>query len=574
LWAGEAKKRKNQALRGGGKLNRKGCCIIQLGLAVALLAGTLGSVWAENSLARSWRSGNPVLIAYDSSPNQENLSSPARSAEGEGTGEPLLLSLQDCIQTALKNNLDLAVEAYNPKMSEEEIRKEKGVFDPLFYSELDYAEYKVPTNRGGFYLTLAPGLKIFPDEYENRTWDVGLKQRLLTGTSYDLRFQNSRWYSLLDPSINANFYAFNPSYTSVLSLTLTQPLLKNFGLDVNRAKINIARNNKEISLQQFRGQVFKVVSEVQSAYWDLVAAMESLEVNRRSLKLAQDLLEINKAKVKAGTLAPLEIVAAEAEVAAREEGVIVAENQIRSVEDRLRRILNLPRDSQLWERPIRPAEKPVLAEISFSEEESLKRALELRPEYVQAKKDLTNKDIYARFARNQLFPSLNLQGSAGLNGIGENWHDSFHELRGGDYYSYAVGLVLEVPLGNRSARGEYAKACLDRDKSKATLVNLEQKITLEIREAIRQIQTNRKRIDATEKARILAEKKLEVEQKKLSVGMSTNFEVLRTQRDLLEAETNWIKALLDYTKSLVELERAEGTILERHNITLEEETRG
>jgi outer membrane protein TolC len=133
-----------------------------------------------------------------------------------------------------------------------------------------------------------------------------------------------------------------------------------------------------------------------------------------------------------------------------------------------------------------------------------------------------------------------------------------------------VGLLLEFPLGNRSARAEYTKASLDQEKSKATLANLEQKITVEIRQAIRQIQTNRKRIDATEKARILADKKLEVEQKKLSVGMSTNFEVLRVQRDLLEAETNWIKALLDYTKSLVALELAEGTILDRHNIELEE----
>jgi len=551
----------------------KRCGLVPAGLIMALLLGVSFLAYAEKeSRWEKVSTASSGIARYHLAEAKGPEGSPnAPGGEvGLGRGEILILSLQDCINMALKNNLDIAVESYNPKMSEEEIRKEKGAFDPLAYTEADYSEYRIPTNRGGFYLTLAPGYKIVPDEYETRDWDVGLKQRLITGTSYELKFENSRWYSLLEREIVANSYNFNPSYTSVFSLTLTQPLLKNFGIDVNATKINIARNNRNISLQQFRNQVFGVVSEVQSSYWDLAAAIENLEVNRRSLKLAQELLEINKAKVKAGVLAPLEIVAAEAEVASREEGVIVAENLIKSVEDRLRRVMNLPKDVQMWERPIKPADKPALADQRFSEEESLKRALELRPEYLQAKFDLTNKEIYRKYTRNQLFPSLNLQASGGLNGIGDKFHDAFRELRGGDYYSYGVGLVLEVPLGNRSARGEYTKASLDQEKSKTNLANLEQKITVEIRQAIRQIDTNRKRIDATEKARILAEKKLEVEQKKLSVGMSTNFEVLRTQRDLIEAETNWIRALLDYTKSVVDLERAEGTILEKHNIQLQE----
>jgi len=546
--------------------------LLQVGWTVALLLGASflaeaqeGSKWERVSL-----STGTARFQLAQAKGSEAPPDAPKGEEGSGTGETLILSLQDCINMALRNNLDIAVESYNPKMSAEEIRKEKGAFDPLFFTGADYNEYRLPTNRGGFYLTLTPGYKIVPDEYETRDWEVGLKQRLVTGTSYQLKFENSRWLSLLEREIVANSYNFNPNYSSVFSVALTQPLLKGFGIDVNKTKINIARNNRDISLQQFRNQVFGVVSEVQSSYWDLAATIENLEVNRRSLKLAQELLEINKAKVKAGTLAPLEIVAAEAEVASREEGVIVAENLIRTAEDRLRRVMNLPKDAQMWERPIQPADKPTLADQKFSEEESLKRALELRPEYVQARIDIKSKGIYKKFTRNQLFPSLNLQGSAGLNGIGEQYHDAFRELRGGDFYSYSVGLVLEVPLGNRSARAEYVKASLDEEKSKTSLANVEQRIAIEIREAIRQTQTNLKRIDATEKARILAEKKLEVEQKKLSVGMSTNFEVLRTQRDLLEAETNWIKALLDYTKSVVGLERAEGTILERHNIQLQE----
>ena len=538
---------------------------------MVLLWGSCSLGWAQSE--SRWER---VAVPYLGAPRYQlaeakgpEVSGGAGQAEAGGPGEPLLLALQDCIGMALKSNLDIAVEGYNPKMSAEDIRREKATFDPLFYTGAYYYEYYLPTNNA-FYLKYASGLTIFPDKHDNRDLNAGWKQQLVTGTSYELRYDNDRWYSRLDPALNSNFYLFNPNYTSVLSLTLSQSLLRNFGIDVNKTKIYIAQNNRNISLQQFRSRVFAVVSEVQISYWDLAAAIENLEVNRRSLKLAQDLLEINKAKVKVGTMAPLEIVAAEAEVASREEGVIVAENLIKTVEDRLRRVMNLPTDSQMWERPIKPADKPTFVPPQVSVEESLKRALELRPDYTQAKIDIANKEISKKFARNQLFPSVNLRGSAGLNGIGDTYHDNFRALRGGDYYSYSVGLVLEVPIGNRSARAEYTKASLDQEKSKTNLANMEQKITVEIRDAIRQIQTNVKRLESTEKARTLSRKKLDVEEKKLNVGMSTNFEVLRTQRDLLEAETNWLKALLGYYNSLINLERAEGTILEKHNVQLKE----
>ncbi|MFH0871581.1 MAG: TolC family protein [bacterium] len=544
---------------------------ILAGLIMVLLWGSCSLGWAQSE--SRWER---VAVPYLGAPRYQlaeakgpEVSGGAGQAEAGGPGEPLLLSLQDCIGMALKSNLDIAVEGYNPKMSAEDIRREKAAFDPLFYTGAYYYEYYLPTNNA-FYLKYASGLTIFPDKHDNRDLNAGWKQQLVTGTSYELRYDNDRWYSRLDPALNSNFYLFNPNYTSVLSLTLSQSLLRNFGIDVNKTKIYIAQNNRNISLQQFRSRVFSVMSEVQSVYWDLAYALDNLEVNRRSLRLAQNLLEINKVKVKVGTMAPLEIVAAEAEVAAREEGVIVAENLIWSVEDKLRRIINLPSESQMWDRSIKPSDKPTFVAQQASVEESLKRALELRPDYSQAKIDLSNKDIYRKFARNQVFPSLNLQGSAGLNGIGDTYHDNFRALRGGDYYSYSVGLVLEVPIGNRSARAEYTKASLDQEKSKTSLTNLEQKITLEIREAIRQIQTNLKRMEATRRARILAEKKLEVEEKKLNVGMSTNFEVLQYQKDLLVAETNEIKALIDYNKSLVSLEQAEGTILEKHNVQLKE----
>ena len=557
----------------------KRCSFVFTGMVLALLLGSYSFAPAEED--SRWekilipRAQPRYYLAQAKQTNAPGM--PSGGIEGKGPQESLVFSLDDCIRMAVQNNLDIAVEGYNPKIVEQDITKEKAAFDPFFNTTGSYWDYRVPTNRKIFLTTgVTPtGQAIveerdFPDKHQS--WDVnfGWRQNLVTGTSYEASFNNDRWKSLLDRTINSLYYQFNPAYTSLASLSVSQALLRNFGIDVNKSRIYIAQNNTNISLQQFRSRVFGVIWQVQTAYWDLAAAIANLEINRRSLKLAQDLLEINKAKVKAGTLAPLDIVSAEAEVASRVTGVITAENQIKNVEDLLRRAMNLPGDAQMWQRPIRPADRPTFEAQPLSVEESMAKALGLRPDYAQAKLDLQNKDVFKRYAKNQLLPSLSLQGSAGLNSIGESYHDNLDSLGTGDWYNYGVGLVLEVPIGNRSARAQYTQASLDQEKSKASLVNLEQQILIEIRVIIRNIETNLKTIDSTRQARILQEKKLEVEQKKLSVGMSTNFEVLRVQRDLISAETDELQALLNYKRSLINLERAEGSIMEKHSVVLKD----
>ena len=553
--------------------------LIFAGLVLVLLLGSYS--FAQPQDESRWKK---MLISFREQPRYHLAQvketdvpgMPTGGMEGKGPQEPLVLTLDDCIGMALQNNLDIAVEGYNPKIVEQDIVREEAAFDPFFDTTASYWDYRVPTNRKVFLTTgtTATGTTIvetaFPDKHQALDVNFGWRQNLVTGTSYEAKFNNDRWESLLDQAINNVYYQSNPSYTSQLSLTLSQALLRNFGIDVNKTRIYIAQNNTTISLQEFRSRVFGVLWQVQTAYWDLAAAIKNLEINQRSLKLAQDLLEINKAKVKAGTLAPLDIVSAEAEVASRVTGVITAENLIKNVEDLLRRVMNLPGDAQMWQRPIKPADRPTFEAQPLSVEESMARALGLRPDYAQAKLTLQNKDVFKRYAKNQLLPSLSLQGSAGLNGIGEHYHDDFHSLGSGDWYNYGVGLVMEVPVGNRLARAQYTQASLDQEKSKTDLVNLEQKILIEIRVIVRNIETNLKRIDSTRQARILQQKKLEVEQKKLSVGMSTNFEVLRVQRDLIQAETDELQALLDYKRTLIDLERAEGSIMEKHNVVLKE----
>jgi len=350
-------------------------------------------------------------------------------------------------------------------------------------------------------------------------------------------------------------------------LTLTQPLLKNFGVDVNRVQIKIAQNERAISLDRFRQKTMDVVTQVQTAYWELVFALENLKVQERSLRLARELAELNRARVRAGVAAPVEITQAEAEVAAREGDVIVAEKGVRDAEDRLKVVLNLPKEGE-WGGIILPADPASFSPVTLDLPQVVTDALRKRPEYQAAKVDLGNRELTLRFARNQLLPDLSFQASVGLNGLGGNYEEDTDKLGSGDFYTASAGIVLTIPLGNRAARAEFLKAQLEEEQAKVSLRNLELQITAEVREAVRRVEADTKRVDATKAARVLAEEQLRIEQKRLEAGVSTTFEVLRFQRDLAAAQANEVKVLTDYNKSLATLDRVRGVVLEKHRIQL------
>lgn len=249
-------------------------------------------------------------------------------------GQVIVLSLRESILLGLKNNLAIAIEGFNPKIRAADVTGAKAVFDPTTFAEVSFDDRR-EQNRN-----VLVGEPVRDNEDFN--FSVGLRQDLPTGGSYELLFANNRNFN------NAQF--FNPNgidlqtaYSSELSLTVVQPLLKNFGVDINRTQIKIAENEREISLDRFRETTMDVITEVQIAYWDLVFALENLKVEQRSLGLAKELAELNRIRVRAGVAAPVEIIQAEADVAAREALVTVAEKQMRDAEDRLKVVLNIPR---------------------------------------------------------------------------------------------------------------------------------------------------------------------------------------------------------------------------------------
>ncbi|PIQ97495.1 MAG: hypothetical protein COV67_03965 [Nitrospinae bacterium CG11_big_fil_rev_8_21_14_0_20_56_8] len=485
--------------------------------------------------------------------------------------EPLPLSLSDAVMTTLNNNVGIAVEEFNSKIKKEAIGKSEAVFDPTLGIDLNVQEQTRP---------ISSTFSAFGAKSRNldHAWDLSLSQKLVTGADYTLSFNNAR------NQTNSQSALLNPNYSGELEFTLTQPLLKDAGIDNNKRDIYIAKNDVNITDFDFKNKVITVISDVENVYWDLVFSIEDLKVKQKSLERARDLERRVNAQVEVGTLAPLEILQAKSEVASREETLLSSEDLIGDNEDNLKNILNIRFDSAEGARNIMPLDHPSFNPKEIPDEPSLvKHAMEMRPDLLARKKELENKNIRVKYNENQIYPSVDLVGSLGLNGISGNQATSQRSIFTGDYgqslsnmmstnfFLWKFGIQLSYPLGNREAESNLTASRLEAAQALMDIKDLEKKITVEVREAVRQITTDIKRVQATRVAVKLAEEKLSAEEKKFEVGLSTSFNVLEFQEDLAQEQSNEIKAIIDYNKSRIKLRQVTATTLEKHNIQLKYE---
>jgi outer membrane protein TolC len=288
------------------------------------------------------------------------------------------------------------------------------------------------------------------------------------------------------------------------------------------------------------------------------------------LQHARDLLNFNKGRFRVGAATENDILQAEAAMASREAEVISVQDDVEDTTDQLKRLTNLMADDNAWSLQIAPTDTPDFKDVTVNLDESLKTALTNRPDYIGARIDLENKQIQVRLAKNQTLPTLDLEGTFSLNGLGGSYSDTLDELRSGDFRTWQIGVFLRFPIGDPTAKGELQKRRLENEQALTNFKSLEQRIVIEVREAVRQLKTNHKRIVATQSALELEERKLAAEQKKYELGLSTNYNVLQFQADLSEAQTRHLKAIIDYNKAQVILTETLGTTLLAHNIQLTE----
>lgn len=490
-----------------------------------------------------------------------------------GQDNEIPLSLSECIEIALGNNLNVAVEVLNPQLSDLSVSRAKEKFLPQISLGFGSQHTDTPSYS---WLEGTDSVTASYIEYQAQ-----LVQEIPTGGNFNINLYSYK------SDTNAKFQYINPRYGSRLTFNFTQPLLKNFGFKNSRKEILVANNNLEISDARFQSILMDTVYNVEQSYLNLTYSIAYLNVMKQSLQLAQDLLAKNTREVEVGTLAPIEVLTAQAEVATREADILQAEVQVQNGEDQLRTLINLQEERQGIFGKIIPTDKPTYKEYQITVDEALRIGMDNRPDLRGLKWDLENKNIEVSFTRNQLLPDLSLNASywsPAISGTRIFYEDdnplsevvigtapgnatkALNDALGFKYNNWYVGLTLTVPTNSIFSRAEHAQARVNLEQAQLSLKRTEQQAFLEIRNAVRLVETNFKRIAAYRLARELAEKKLEAEDKKLKVGLTTNYIVLQHQRDLATARSDELRAIADYIISQAALEKAMGVSLKNRNI--------
>ena len=502
---------------------------------------------------------------------------PAVSRAQEKTEQVLSLTLEDTILRTLKNNYGVAIQVMSPEIAGYSVARVKEKFLPtLAFGVTDRS------NQSASFSWLETTGTTITDYYD---YDASIQQLIPTGGTLTASLINYKNKS------NSRFQTVNPRYGSTLRFDFRQPLLRDFGIKVTRNDIIISQNSYEKSEIDLEKTIADIAYTVEEAYWNLAYSQENLKVRQQSLKLAQDLLAKNQRAVEVGTLAPIEILSAQAEVATREADIISAEAEVKNNEDRLRTIINLSEDEMKLALPIKPVDLPKFEQRQVNVEEALLTAMQNRPELKSLKVDLRTQDLNVGYTKNQLLPRLDLTASyysPGISGdrilyLNDNplsgvivgivpgpAREAMKDALGLKYNNWSVGLTLDVPLNTIFSRAAHTQAKLELEQAMLRLKNQEQIIYLEIRTGVRSVETNYKRVQSYRVARELAEKKLQAEEEKLKVGLSTNFIVLTYQRDLSNTRIQELRSIVDYTISIASLERATGTGLKNKNISVDQ----
>jgi outer membrane protein len=477
---------------------------------------------------------------------------------------PRRISLDECISLALEKNLDLRIERYNPELSMFDLNISRGdYYDPLFGASGSRKHEKLSAG------TDPIGGPIPSTTKDTDTVGASLEGSLPWGMSYSLEGGASAtdkrsWNYDTNPP--PGFLRQNSdSSEGSASITLTQPLLKDFWIDSGRLAISVAKNRVKYSEQSLRLQLINTLSAVENVYYELIYAQEYVRVQEKALQLAEQLFKENKKRVEVGVLAPLDEKQAQSQMATRRAALIEAQRALETRQNILKRLIT--DDYAAWHGiTLQPAESLGATKQFYNVRDSWSRGLNDRPDLLQAKLDLERAGIQLKYYRNQLFPQVDLFGTYGRYGGGSEFSGTFEDIRQDNQPYYSYGVQFSIPLGNIAARNKYKKGKITVEQVLLSLKKFEQGVMVEIDEAIKQAQSSFERVQATREASAFAQAALEAEQKKLENGKSTSFTVLSLQSDLTTARSAEIRALADYNEALTALAQAEGSTLERRRI--------
>ncbi len=592
----------------------KVCFLVILWLAPTLISAQSKAVPTPSPTPKSDNSNlTPVTgLPGDPQPNLSNLAVPNRplpSAERIGVDQmnQMPLSLEEAITLALQNNNDVDNTRIGVKIAEFNLRAMQGVYIPLITSESYYQRATTPTastiggagSSGSVTQTSAVG----------NIGASGFSPRY--GGSYQTNLTSSR-----TTTDNQNA-TLNPQFPSNFTLTYTQPLWRGRKFDNNRRNIEIAKKNLSLTDVQFRQKVIDIITQVEQGYWDLVFALKNLQVQNDAVKQARTQLESNQRLVKQGVLAPIEIVAATAQITTFEQNVYTAQDTVTNAENTLKTLILKDRTADMWSRPLMPVTPVELDVPKIPLENALSDALKNRPELQQLQKTAEINEINTRYFREQLKPQINFVGTYTSNGLAGTanpvtrtstgvdsnllarinqlsslqgisplvipptttvtsppsnlvggYFSSFGSLFQNNFPTYRAGISISFPFRNTVAKAELGQNLAEGTQIKNQRSQQELVIEADVRNTLQALRSAEAKLASASASRVAAEQLYESEQRQFRAGTTTVYLVFQRQTDLLSAQSRELQAQTDLNKAIANFQRATGNTLTVNNITV------
>jgi HAE1 family hydrophobic/amphiphilic exporter-1 len=514
------------------------------------------------------------------------------------------LSLREALSMALENNKDIEVARQNVRIAQFDYLGSQGAYDPRFTTQAFYERIESPISS---FLAGGQNGSTIQSDFTGTARLEG--QTPAFGGNYRLDF------SSVNLRTNNQFTALNPQYPTSLTFSYTQPLWRGLRIDQSRRQIQIARKNLSLTDAQFRQRAIDTITNVQRAYWDLVFALRNLQVQRDAVSTARSQLEHNKRLVNEGQLAPIDVVAAEAQISTYEQRVFGALEDVSRAENNLKNMIAKDQKATLWSESIMPTDPVNLAVPEVSLPDAMKTAMENRPELQQSDVQKEINQIDQRFFKDQTKPAVDLVGTYGVTGLAGSvssnivnpltqssvllrqrvdelsglagldplpvippqqfsqdllggYGQSIQNLLANRYGTARIGVQISLPLRNRTAEANLGRALVEGERISTQREQLEQTIQVDVRNALQAVRSSEARLRAAVATRTANEQQFASEQRKLDAGQSTTFLVLERQTALTESRGQELKAQTDLNKAIADLQRATGNALNVNSIVV------
>ena len=473
-------------------------------------------------------------------------------------GAAVNLTADEAVARALDRNLTLASQRLTPRTFDYSLAATRAAYRPLLTSTVsNNSQTQLPST------SVEGGLVVNTD---TQVWNSGFQQNVpWGGGNYSVTFNNSRDFSTRNTGL------FNPTFGSTFRVQYNQPILQNFKIDNTRTQLETQSIQQQIADLDLRATVASTVAEVRNAYWELVFAYQAVEAAQRSLELAAKLVADNKMRVEIGTMAPIDVVQAQAEEATRRQQLVNTQAILRNNELALKRLIVGGTDDELWTATINPVDRPSPQPEPINLEGAVSNALQNRTDLATSRKNIETTNVTLRSLKNQTLPGLNLVGIYQLVGRGGTsiprepldpilpggYWDALGNIGAFDAPTWTVRVDFSYPIGQSAAEANVARQQIILQQNQTEVKTTELQIATEVTGAALAVTNALESLQAAQASRELSERRLEAAQSKFDVGMATNFEVVQAQRDLNDAQNSELRQLLNYRRALVDFERVQ-----------------